>query len=111
MGASAAPSGQNRARASEGNVGDSATAKRRTCEGSGSGAGLLTQAVVKWQGEDEPTAVLLHPEFYGELKKEEGGVVLDEQDTEEGNAEVVLDILDELDIKANEAASFYCPKS
>jgi hypothetical protein len=39
--------------------------------------------------------------------------MLDEQDTEEeeGNAEVVLDILDELDIKANEAASFYCPKS
>jgi hypothetical protein len=69
VGASAAPSGQKRARASEGNVGDSATAKRRTCEGSGSGAGLLTQAVVKWQGEDEPTAALLHPEFYAELKK------------------------------------------
>jgi hypothetical protein len=55
--------------------------------------------------------VLLHPEFYGELKKEEGWVVLDEQDTEEGNAEVVLDILDELDIEANEAAFFYCPRS
>ena len=84
--------------------------KRQVGERSGSENGVVTQAIVKWEEEKEPTAVFLHPELYGETKKNEGWVVLDEVATKEGNTALVLDILVELDIKANEAAFFYCRK-
>ena len=84
--------------------------KRQVGERSGSENGVVTQAIVKWEEEKEPTAVFLHPELYGEIKKNEGWVVLDEVATKEGNKALVLDILVELDIKANEAAFFYCRK-
>jgi hypothetical protein len=82
-------------------------AKRQMGESSESGDGMVTQAIVQWQEEKEPTAVFLHPELYGQLKKEEGWVVLDEVATEEGKSALKLDILVQLDIKANEAAFFY----
>jgi hypothetical protein len=71
----------------------------------------VTSAIVKWEGYTEHETVWLEPSKYHQLKELGGWVLLDEQVLECANPTQVLDFLDEMDVKVNEAAFLYCPRS